>query len=265
MRKIVAFIAVFLAAELIVSNFCIKTSRYRCPSAALPASFDGMRIVQISDLHGRGLGGRILLAAAREKPDIIAVTGDIADRQEDVEDMLELIGGLCRIAPVYYVTGNHEWAETDIYALIPELTDMGVKVLQNTFDTITIGADSIFIAGIDDPNGRADMKTPGQLAGELDEKAYTVLLSHRPERFEEYAALGFDLTLSGHIHGGIVRLPFAGGMFSPGMTLFPEYDGGCFTAPGGQMMIVSRGFAGAAGIPRLFNRPELDVIVLSCA
>jgi predicted MPP superfamily phosphohydrolase len=136
-----------------------------------------------------------------------------------------------------------------------------------------VGVDKIILAGIEDPNGYADMKTPAELAAEIREaegEAFSVLLSHRPDGFEEYAALGFNLVLSGHIHGGLIRLPFIGGLFSPGMELLPKYSGGAYAftytntaglARTGRL-IVSRGLSGAVGIPRLFNRLDIPLVTL---
>ncbi len=273
LKKFAGFIfsalALFFAVSLCLSNFAVETTEYAVSDAKLPASFDGYRIAQISDLHGRPLNDGIIRAVRSARPHAIVITGDLIDDEGRWASVSALLARLVKAAPVYYVTGNHEWADLDTEGLLEKLAALGVRALRNEYVRLTVGAESLILAGIDDPNGYADMKTPAELAAEIkaaEGDAYTILLSHRPDGFRSYAALGFDLTLSGHIHGGIIRLPLVGGLFSPGMELFPEYSGGVYRenveGRGTAALIVSRGLSGAVGIPRLFNRPDIPVITL---
>ena len=147
--------------------------------------------------------------------------------------------------------------------LLAELAAAGVTVLRNSFVTLERKGDALLLAGLDDPNGYADMKTPEELAAELQAAGggFAVLLAHRPNDFPRYAALGFRLVFSGHVHGGMVRLPFLGGVLAPGHVLFPEYDGGLYTL-GDSCMVLSRGLAGVSVFPRLFNPLEISVVQL---
>ena len=142
------------------------------------------------------------------------------------------------------------------------LREAGVTVLSNEFVPLERDGDAILIAGIDDPNGYADQKTPQQVAREVRDAApegFWLLLAHRNNLFEsEYAALGADLTLSGHGHGGLWRLPFTDGLLGSGGTLLPSYTNGFYTCRGAEVF-VSRGLG---GMVRLFNRPEVAVLTL---
>ena len=172
---------------------------------------------------------------------------------------------LAEIAPTYFVTGNHEWAFRDVRELKRELRDAGVTVLTNEYVPLTRNGDRILLAGIDDPNGFADQKTPEELAAEVraaEPDAFWMLLAHRNNYFEkEYSRLGADLVISGHGHGGLIRLPFTDGLVSVERSLFPSYTAG-FYRVGRADLFVSRGLGNSGRTFRLFNRPELVVLTL---
>ena len=175
-----------------------------------------------------------------------------------------LAGGLAAIAPTYYVTGNHEWAVGSVPALKKTLTDLGVTVLSNRYVTLDRNGDTIILAGIDDPNGYADQKTPEELAAELyaaEGDPFWMLLAHRNDRFaDQYSLLGADLVLSGHAHGGIVRLPFTDGLFGHD-ELLPSYTAGLYEE-NGSVLFATRGLGSSIPAYRLFNRPEVAVLTL---
>ena len=172
---------------------------------------------------------------------------------------------LAEIAPTYFVTGNHEWAFPDIRGFKRELEDAGVTVLSNEYVSLSRNGDHILLAGIDDPNGFADQKTPAELAGELraaEPEAFWMLLAHRNNYFEkEYSFLGADLVISGHGHGGVIRLPFTDGLLSVERSFFPSYTAGFYEANGGKVF-VSRGLGNSGRTFRLFNRPEVVILTL---
>lgn len=234
---------------------------------SLPEAFDGLRIVQISDLHGKEFGAdseNLLEKVARLKPDVITITGDLIDQESQLEMVPALAGGLAAIAPTYYVTGNHEWAVRHVSELKQLLTDCGVRVLTNGYELWEKDGATLAIAGVDDPNGPADQKTGDVLRGEIGAD-YTILLSHR-DTVEEYAGWGYDLTLCGHGHGGIFRIPILDiGVLATDRTLFPKYDGGLVACENGSFCFVSRGL-GSNTVPfhafRLFNRPDLPLLIL---
>lgn len=245
----------------------IRTQSVHVTAQGLPAAFDGLRIVQISDLHGKQFGTHnenLLEKVADLRPDVIAITGDLIDRQEQLDMIPALARGLADIAPTYYVTGNHEWAVKCVSELKQLLTDCGVRVLTNGYEIWERDGATLAIAGVDDPNGPYDQKTGDALRSEIDAD-YTILLAHRNTVFD-YAGWGYDLTLCGHGHGGIIRIPLLDrGVLSTDRTLFPDCDGGLYEFADGGFCFESRGL-GSNTVPvhafRLFNRPDLPVIVL---
>ena len=237
----------------------------------LPDGFEGLRIVQISDLHGHEYGQdseALLALVAQQAPEFIVVTGDLIDQESHLAMVPALARGLAAIAPTYYVTGNHEWAVGGVPRLKGILTECGVTVLSNQYVTLERNGDSLVLAGVDDPNGYADQKTPEELYGEIQREAgdlCTILLAHRNDRFDQYAAAGYDLVISGHAHGGIVRLPFTDGLLGTDRKLFPTWTAGVYTL-GDSTLFVSQGL-GNNTVPihgfRLFNRPDLAVLELT--
>jgi predicted MPP superfamily phosphohydrolase len=175
-----------------------------------------------------------------------------------------LVYKLVKIAPVYYVTGNHEWDAGWIKPLLDMLGEAGVTVLRNDYVRLSVGAASIILAGVDDPNGPADMKTPEALVAEIRAKEgdpFIVLLAHRNNYLDRFSALGINLVLCGHAHGGLIRIPFLGGLFGPSVEFFPKYTAGIYTQ-GDTTMLVSRGIGNGVPIPRFLNNPEVAVAVL---
>jgi predicted MPP superfamily phosphohydrolase len=236
----------------------------------LPDAFDGFRIAIVSDVHGKQFGedNKVLLRAVEGlKPDLIAITGDLIERPEQLNMVAPLARGLADIAPTYYVTGNHEWAQKIVPQVQAELESGGVTVLSGETVTLQRETGRIFLMGLDDPNGRADQKTVGQLADALREiqgDGFVLLLAHRNNRADDYAAAGIDLTLAGHAHGGIIRLPFTDGLIGPSREWFPTYTSGLYELEHGQM-VVSRGLGNVGRTLRLFNRPHLPLVILHSA
>lgn len=252
------------------SNHSLQTERFTFTSPRLPAGFDGCVIVQISDLHGAEFGenNEKLLARVRDaRPDYIFLTGDMQDlyRQTPRGYTVALGRALTEIAPVFFITGNHEWVFSDVRDLKRELKDTGVTVLSNEYVTLSRNGGSILLAGIDDPNGFADQKKPEELASELQEAhpdAFWILLAHRNNYFKRvYSRLGADLVISGHGHGGLIRLPFTDGLISAERSFFPSYTAGFYEANGAKVF-VSRGLGNSGRTFRLFNRPELVILTL---
>lgn len=246
----------------------IVTETYTVASADLPQAFEGLRIVHISDLHGKefGRGNETLLEkVAALKPDLIAVTGDLIDRESQLAMVPALAQGLSAIAPTYYVTGNHEWAVRRVNELKDLLSENGVRVLSGQFEIWEKDGATLAVAGIDDPSGPAGLMAGPQLLEEI-EADYTILLSHR-DSVEDYAGWGYDLVLCGHGHGGIFRIPLLDkGLLSTDRTFFPEFDGGVYPFAHGGSCVVSRGL-GSNTVPfrafRLFNRPDLPLMILT--
>lgn len=252
-------------------NKTIETSTYTISSAQLPAAFSGFRIVQISDLHGAQFGAaqsRLLDAVRESAPDLIALTGDLADSYAPDDGLAALLRALGAIAPVYYVTGNHEWVmpRAQRSALFSALAACGVVRLENEYRILTRGEARIVLAGVDDPNGPLERKSAAQLLREVraaeGEDAYVVLLAHRNDQLPLWAGLGVDVVLCGHAHGGVVRLPLLGPVFGTHYELFPDDAEGLYHE-GATTQLVSRGLGQSRRIPfRVLNRPELPLVIL---
>lgn len=249
------------------SSANLQVSRYEAASEKLPESFDGFTIVQLSDLHGAQFGsdGTALAEKVRElEPDMIALTGDFVTDEGDLDAVRQLVSELSEICPVYFVSGNHEFGSGLAQKVRQIMTDAGVKYLSNEFVSIDRGEDSIILGGVEDPLAYADMIDPPELArrmNEADPAAFKVLLGHRNYWMEEYPDLPVDLILSGHAHGGLVRIPGVGGVIGTDRSLFPDYDAGEYDN-GAYTLIVSRGLGNSVPVLRLLNRPEIVVVTL---
>ena len=255
-------------------NKALELNTYTLTSDKLPDSFNGFRIAQVSDLHNAEMGkdNKKLISMLKDSaPDIIVITGDMIDsRNTKVDVALSFAEQAVKIAPCYYVTGNHE-ARVDEYSDLKDgLLELGVIVLEDARVEIELSGETITLIGVDDPSFQTDylfgddetvMKSKlDELTSEDD--GYTVLLSHRPELSDIYVESGVDLVFSGHAHGGQFRLPFIGGVAAPNQGLFPKYDAGIYTE-GKTNMVVSRG-VGNSIIPfRVNNRPEVILIELT--
>lgn len=260
--------ALLAAGFLLWGNCSLQTTETALVSPALPPAFDGLRIVELADLHGRvfGRGSRRLLAAVRRaEPDLICIDGDLFDEHTDLTMLPPLLRGLCAIAPVYYVTGNHEWRVPGLRGILAQMRACGVTVLQDDWRVLRRGEDALIVAGTDDPCGPAERKTPAELIADIraeaGEAAFLLLLAHRNDQLPQWSALGVQAVLAGHCHGGVVRLPFVGGLFGTDRRLFPAWDAGLYRQ-GETALYVSRGLGYTNVHFRLFNRPEVAVIVL---
>lgn len=273
---ICCFLLLFLVLLVwtIWSNTALMVSEVSISSDRLPAPFSGFRIAHVSDLHNTEFGedNTTLLQMLSEcQPDIIVITGDLIDSQRtDIEIALSFAQESVKIAPTYYVTGNHEANCSQYDTLRAGLETAGVIVLEDEIAYLEHDSEIIALLGLADP----DFTIKGDLFGEVpamvstklknmveQETVYSILLSHRPELFDTYVTCGVDLVLSGHAHGGQCRLPLVGGLIAPDQGLFPRYDAGIFT-DGNTNMIVSRGLGNSIIPIRFNNRPEVVLIEL---
>ena len=270
---VVAAVLVALAIWIAWGNTALELNTYTVSSAKLPESFDGYRIAHVSDLHNTEMGkdNEKLLAMLRDAdPDMIAITGDLIDsRNTDIEVALQFVREAVKIAPCYYVTGNHAARVSEYGELKAGMEAAGVTVLEDVRTEISMEGETITLIGVNDPSYQTDYLF-GDSETVMDTKleelhteddVFTILLSHRPELFDIYADHGMDLILSGHAHGGQFRLPFIGGLVAPNQGLFPEYDAGIYTE-GNTNMLVSRGVGNSILPFRINNRPEVILIEL---
>ena len=271
-RRLLFLAALAVLAGLYVhwGNTALQTASFFPAFRELPQGFDGCRLVVLGDLHSTWFGEKnetLLEAVRAQKPEYIFLVGDLLDAFRDLPQGYagETAAGLTAIAPTYYVTGNHEWAVGDVPELKKTLEAQGVTVLSNQFVTLERNGDTAVLAGIDDPNGYADQKSPETLAEEVRAAygdPFWMLLAHRNDHFpEQYSLLGADLVISGHGHGGVIRLPFTDGLLSTDRTFFPSYTAGLYEK-NGSALFVTRGLGNSGPSFRLFNRPEVAVVTL---
>jgi len=270
---VVATILIALVIWIAWGNTALELNAYTISSSKLPQSFAGYRIAHVSDLHNAEMGkdNEKLLTMLRDTdPDMIAITGDLIDsRNTDIEVALQFVREAVKIAPCYYVTGNHEARVNEYGELKAGMEVAGVVVLEDERTEINLEGETITLIGVNDPSYHTDylfgdsetvMNTKlEELHTEND--GFTILLSHRPELFDAYVDQDVDLVLSGHAHGGQFRLPFIGGLVAPNQGLFPEYDTGIYTEDNTNML-VSRGVGNSILPFRINNRPEVILIEL---
>ena len=271
-----AVLAALLLAGNAWANARVWNARVEIRDEKIPAAFDRFVLCQVSDVHNeaRGEGNAALLRALREAaPDLICITGDFLDsRRTDLDFALELAGQLAEIAPAVYVTGNHEARRMDLSALEAGLAARGVRVLRDGWMPLARGGEEIALIGLDDPGFAAGEdwtlaegldQTQARLSALLAQAGdrFSLVLSHRPELLPAYADAGADLVLSGHAHGGQVRLPGIGGLFAPGQGILPRLTSGVH-ARGETRLVVSRGLGNSSFPLRVFNPPEIVTVTL---
>jgi len=263
-------LAVLAALFLRWDNTALQVTEFSPAFSDLPQGFDGCRIVVLGDLHSTFFGEEnktLLEAVQAQEPEYIFLVGDLLDAFREIPEgyAAQTAAGLAAIAPTYYVTGNHEWAIGGVPELKGLLEAQGVTVLSNESVTLGRNGDTVVLAGIDDPNGYADQKSPETVAAEVYAQygdPFWLLLAHRNNYFpDQYSLLGADLVVSGHGHGGLIRLPFTDGLVSTDRTFFPSYTAGLYEK-NGSALFVTRGLGNSGPTFRLFNRPEVAVLTL---
>ena len=265
----ITFISIFIF-WLVWTNINITTTHIEIENKKIPSGFDDFKIAQVSDLHNYQWSEKLIRKINMKSPDIIAITGDLVDSSKtDFDVALQFIQDTNKIAPIYYVTGNHEaWLE-DYSVLKEQLEKLNVNMMDDRSLFIEKDSNKIQILGVQDPDFVERMNS-GNIQGEivriktseiLNKDYFNIVLSHRPEHFEEYVKVGADLVLTGHAHGGQVRIPFFGGLVAPNQGFFPEYTEGIYNKKNTDM-IVSRGLGNSIIPIRINNTPELVIIKL---
>ncbi len=257
-------LAAGLAFTVWDSSHNLQLSEYELSSEKCPESFDGFKIVQLSDLHGSDFGDALAEKVKQQQPDIIVLTGDFVTDAGDLDTVKTLAEQLAQICDVYFVSGNHEVGSQLMAEVRSIMETAGVYCLSNSYMRLERNGESIILAGVEDPLAYADMPDPAELVRRIDAEypdSFRILLGHRNYWMSEYPELSVDLILSGHAHGGLIRLPGVGGLIGTDRSLFPDHDGGIYEN-GSYTMIVSRGLGNSVPIPRAFNRPEIVSVVL---
>lgn len=267
-RLLILFgIAVFCYFE----NNAITVSEYEIVSEQIPESFDGFVIVHLSDLHNKMFGEnqkRLIRHVKEQNPDMIVITGDLIDsNRPDVATGLLLVEEAMKVAPVYFVTGNHDnyLSDTDTFALFRGLENLGARVLDDEEIKLYAGDKKEYISliGVDDETICYKSKLQETLTKLTEQKeTFVLLLAHEPQRMPVYSEQEIDLVLSGHAHGGQFRIPFIGGFVAPDQGFLPEYTKGLYEE-NGTKMIVSAGLGNSVIPQRLLNRPEVVKITFN--
>lgn len=273
---LIVITAVVIAAivSAIVCSFSLKVTEYEVDIANLSSD---IKIACISDLHSKEYGegnSKLLSLISEQNPDAIFANGDMISRdadEEDVEQFLRLLNKLLEIAPVYYSTGNHEVDYMDEYGetLLERIAETGTVVLYDNYVETEFAGSTIRIGGTS--GHYRDINWEEKLDYAMQEEIGStdipsVVMMHMPENLlcdSARKSWNADLYISGHTHGGVVRLPLIGGVVAPTQGLFPKYDQGKFLIDDRLNLIVSSGLAGYECIPRIFNRPEICVITLT--
>lgn len=270
MKKTTKRILMAAAAGLAVTALCALDPRLtvRTYTISTHKLVRPVRLALVTDLHSCRYGdgqSELLTALEAAHPDVVLLGGDIVDDELPEEPAWTFLRQVAQQYLSCYVTGNHEFWSGRVEKIKDEMEALGITVLDGDTTPLVTDGEPFLVAGVDDPAVGED-QWQAQLdacAQETAPQLFSVLLTHRPERVNAYAGLGFDLVLSGHAHGGQWRLPgLINGLLAPNQGLFPAYAGGQYTLDDQTThLIVSRGLAReSTRIPRLFNRPELVII-----
>ena len=274
----IIIVLLFLGIFFTWQNNHILINKINYKNKKIPKAFNGFKILQISDLHNKNFDGMLSKKIKLVNPDIVVITGDIIDRHRtDVDIAIKFIEEIKDNCPIYYISGNHENSSPHFDELKDKLKNNGVKILDNSLEIIRKNNESIVLFGVADVT-RNEWNKEYMLYKRNDyyrliidelkkdskedlEKNFSILLSHRPEVINIYAEKNIDLAFAGHAHGGQVRLPLIGGLYSPGQGVFPKYTSGIHKVKD-TSLVVSRGL-GNSGFPfRIFNRPEIVLVNL---
>lgn len=267
-RWILPVLAILVALTLIALNERLILRTYTVVSPKLTAE---VRLAVVTDFHSSDNADDVVAMVASCAPDAVLMVGDMFDddtANRPTERTLSLMRQLSALYPCYYVSGNHEAWTGEMDALYQQTEEAGVTVLRMSSGVLTVRGQRIALCGIPDPyemvfSGAPDPEEQIRQAMEnVDSADFTVLLAHRPELLAKYAQFPLDLVVSGHAHGGQVRIPgVLNGLYAPNQGWFPKLAGGAYTQDG-TTLIVSRGLAVRTRLPRIFNRPE--VVLVRC-
>lgn len=270
---IALFTVVILSILIYFNNTSLKVSKYEILSDKIPHEFNKYKIIQLSDLHSCNYGknnAKLIKKIEKENPEIIVITGDMVNKYDVKFDVfLNLMDYLSKKYKIYYILGNHEkkLAKRNLNFIINRLERYKVTVISNQRIKVFKNKEHINIYGLDIPlpyykiqNKPLDIgKFINKGLNQCNTNEYNVLLAHNPLYFDEYAKYNVDITLSGHIHGGMIRLPFIGALLSPERKFFPKFSAGLYEV-NNKKLIVHRGLGHSRYGIRIFNTPEIICI-----
>lgn len=265
---IILIIGIFLFWQ----NNGVVITRHNYINGKLPKNFNGFKILHISDFHNKNYHGNLTKLIKKINPDIIVITGDLIDRRKtNLNVAKDFIREIVKIAPTYYVSGNHEQLSVHYEDLKEILNDLNVINMDNSYIKLNKDGSEIGLMGIADPairknkNNYAFKDNSSYIRSILKDLTdnvntdFNILLSHRPEQISTYKEFDIDLVFSGHTHGGQIRIPVLGGILAPDQGFIPKYSEGIYKEDS-TSMVVSRGLGNSLFPFRIFNRPELVVV-----
>ena len=280
MTKTMKRIGIFLGCVLALLALCfvyvaidntnIWASHYEINATNLPKDFKGYKIALITDFHNSYFAEKVAQRLLKEQPDVILFGGDMVLLDDGQFDNTVRLANLAKeIAPIYMVSGNHEAFSPKFTKMMDYFSSLGVTVIDDKQVTLKKGESQISLYGMRDPAcGDGELLNSPyvenfiQKSQNIDKGSFNILLTHRANLFPQLYAAGFDLVLSGHIHGGLVRLPFVGGLVSPYDEWLPEFTKGLYFR-GQSKMVVSPGCDFNLRKPRVFNGPQVTMITLN--
>lgn len=280
-RKIFMTLIAFFLVELYIDSNMMVVTNINIKNKKIPEGFNGFKILHLSDLHSKSFGEKnikLINKINELKPNIIVMTGDMVNCNDtNYDNFFNLAKAISEKYKTYYIVGNHEQSmnDEDKQVIFDFLKANKIEILDNEKTIIESSGDTINLYGSwcnlryysskyaeEKYDFTPEVMNKIMENAEIEEDKYNILLAHNPNFIESYAKWGADLTLSGHIHGGMVRLPYLGGVFSPDTVLFPKYTSGLYEVEG-KKLIVSRGLGRGVRGFRFFNRPEMVLITLN--
>lgn len=255
LAAVIILAVIGLDQRMIVRTYTVESEKISVP----------VRLAVVADFHGCDYGDNLIQTIEKLQPDIVLLPGDIFDGVMPWDHSKKLMIDLAKRFPCYYVTGNHEYRTLRTDEICSMIKATGAIVLGQSCVEHQVKGQNLNICGIPDPYVGIDTETVlNRTVADIYEEGFTILLAHRPELIEQYVEKeAFDLIVTGHAHGGQVRIPFlVNGLYAPNQGWFPKYAGGRYEMEN-TTMIVSRGLAReSTKVPRVFNRPELVLIEL---
>ncbi len=275
-KRLYIWLAALVALGLVIFAAFYRglvITKYKAPTAKLAAN-ETVRLALLADLHSYIYepDQKPLIDRVKDlQPDAIFLSGDMADDRNPYIGLDKLLEGIAGTAPCYYVAGSHDFWSGEMNSIKTSVAARGVTVLDGNTTELIIRGQKLFISGIDDPTMAVQTAGEGDAAAYrrklqalrgIDRNQYNILVAHRPDFYNEYSQLGFDLAVSGHTHGGQVRIPFIlNGLYAPDQGYYPKYADGLYDI-GAMKLLVSRGLSYYPELPRIFNPPEIVLLEL---
>lgn len=279
-RKLLTILITFFIVELYIDSNFLQVTNITIKNKKIPSNFNGYKILHLSDLHSKSFGEKnidLINKINKINPDVIVMTGDMVNCNDvNYDSFLNLVKGLSKKYKIYYIMGNHEQSmeyekRKVIFDFLEanevKILDNEKIILENNNQTINLYGSWCNLRYYSSSKIKEKYEFTSEVMDRImenspiEEEKYNILLAHNPNFIEAYTKWGADLVLSGHIHGGMVRMPYIGGIFSPDTMFFPKYTSGVYNV-NDKKLIVSRGLGRGVRGFRFLNRPEINVITL---